>query len=50
MRLVESDHCLYRKLIQGVRKQHPGAIVTEEDMKKEGGENGNLSTKDSEKG
>lgn len=39
MRLVESDHCLYRKLIQGVREQHPRAIVTEEDMKKEGGEN-----------
>lgn len=32
-RLVETDHCLYRKLIRGVKEQHPNAIVTEEDMK-----------------
>lgn len=33
-RIVETDHCLYRKLIRGVKDQHPNAIVTEEDMKK----------------
>lgn len=33
-RVIESDHCLYRKLIQGVKDQHPNAIVTEEDMRK----------------
>ncbi len=33
-RIVETDHCLYRKLIQGVKEQHPNAIVTEEDMKR----------------
>lgn len=34
MRIVETDHCLYRKLIQGVKEQHPKAIVTEEDLKR----------------
>lgn len=37
-RLIESDHCLYRKLIRGVKEQHPNAIVTEEDMKNGGTE------------
>lgn len=39
-RLIESDHCLYRKLIKGVKEQHPHAIVTKEDMKKGVTENG----------
>ena len=47
-RVIESDHCLYRKLIQGVREQHPGAIITEEDMKKKGGEDGIVGAEDSE--
>lgn len=33
-RIVETDHCLYRKLIQGVKEHHPNAIVTKEDMKR----------------
>ena len=33
-RVIESDHCLYRKLIQGVKEQHPGAVITKEDMKR----------------
>lgn len=33
-RVIESDHCLYRKFIRGVREQHPNAIITEEDMKR----------------
>lgn len=33
-RLIESDDCLYRKIIRGIKEKHPNAIVTEEDMKK----------------
>lgn len=57
--LVPDDECLrrqpadvkcrLRELLKGeYLKDHPDAIIDEEDMKKKGGENGTVATKDSE--